>query len=750
MSSLIHFITEIGKSEFEIPYYVKSIAIISIIVVATITVIVFNDMFKTGTFRESYLWYYFIILFNLINILLIYTYYNYKNNQSGQVGDVGKVGKKGKRGKFKNCGYCKNTLFFQKTKKYNNVCSLLNRYSDNITRLSSKEFRSLTTSDSVDYSDFLIDILLGDGIIEEKINPIHLNYSRLIESIMFQKELIIELFIYYINFNYNNIRSNLFGDIKRPYGPSRYMVIGDSVSKGGDDFALNSFLVATSGTSETLYPIKYNRLVSFNAYDTESGKLKRYTLWRAQGQEINGIDNMGDPKTFKYYAVGDICMEGEEEPDRNTVATINDDCLEIIDDGLLNMLFIYLDSSSISLNISGGLSSNYSDLTREFKIDKPSTQIEMFSLWRTPLNTIMVHSINSDYQFTNNTVAFNIVGGRSDKIDEYNNVKNIYKKDIIKRLREIRLNSLQKIFIIVNHYAYIYLNELRYYLYRADSTYNSSRTSTSDVGKTDKDKKINKEIEQNKRKSIDYAVEGAANIANSANSIKEILDFIDRKEDENEEFNVSRARNLYKKPNEPQPPIRKIPPYLKRVYKKVKNGLLSIESKIDNITNLYELLNDIFPNKLEQRIAVDTNGVAEGGELLNFAQEILLYICKIVNPPDTPSYMIKSDCLGIETVDKEKQKLIKNIEKLVTDYKNMMNDYKVNPDRFCTSWEAVIKFQDLTFNKLGQHLGHIENYVEKIERLELDDFTKSRLEIIQKEYQNLNNYIIGNCSLKNE
>jgi hypothetical protein len=750
MSSLIHFFTEIGNSEFKIPYYVKSTVIIGLIICATVVIIVFNDMFKTSSYRDSYIWYYIIIMFNLINILLIYTYYHYRSNQDGEVGDVGKKGVKGKRGKFKNCGYCKNTLFFQKTKKYNNVCSLLNKYSDAINKLSSKEYKNLAVSDNVDYSEFIIDILIGDGIIKDKINPIHLEYSRLISSIMFQKDLIIELFIYYINFNNNDIRTRLLGDIKRAYGPSRYMVIGDSVSKGGDDFALNSFLVAASGTSETLYPIKYDRLVSFNAYDTSTNKFQRYTIWRPIGQEINGIDNMGDPKIYKYHSVGDVCSYEEEEPDRNLVATINEDCLEIIDDSLLNMVFIYLDSSSITFNMSDGqMPSSYSDLTREFKIDKPTTRIEMFSLWRTPLNTIKIHSINSDYQFTNNTIGYNIVGGRADKIDEYNNVKDIYKKDIVNRLKNIKLNNLQKIFIIVNHYSYIYLNELRYYLYRADASYDPSKKSSSDSGKSSKDKKTENEVQQ-QGKSIDYRVQGAADIANSAASVKQLLKFIEQKEDENEEFNVSRARNLYKKPNEPHPPMRKLPPYLKRVYQKVQSGLLAIESKLENINNLYELLNDIFPNKLEHRIAIDTNGVAEGGELLNFAQEILLYICKIVNPPDTPSYMIKSDCLGVEAVDKERQKLIKNIEITISKYKTMMNDYKVNPDKYCTSWESIIKFQDLTFNKLGQNLGHIDNYVEKIEKLELDDFTKSRLQIIYDEYNKLNNYIIGNCSLNNE
>lgn len=748
MSSLIHFITEIGKVDYEIPYYVKSGAIVVLIILVTSCVFIFNDMFKKGVFRESYIWYYLVILFNLVNIFLIVTYYNYKKNQRGDIGSVGKVGNKGKRGKFLNCGYCKYTLFFLKNKRYETICSIKKGLSSNTKELVSNKYINLIESNTVNYNDFLIDVLIGEGIIEDKIKSKHLEYSRLISSIMFNKELILEVFCHYLNVEINNLRSNILGQIIRPINKSGYLILGDTSQNSNMDLKLNSFLVASSGTSETLYPIKFNKLVTFNSYNQKLNKYEPFTIWRGIGQSINGIDEKGNNVVHKYHSLGDICSYGTEEPDRDFLATIHQNCLEPVDDNDLKMMFIHFDVSSLDINVNYNSDStpSYDELTREYKIMQPSVSIEMFSIWRTPLNTFITNYINNEHNFINNTIAYNIVGDRPEKIDEFGNVKLKYKKDITRRLKLIKLNKLQKIFILVNHYSYKYLNELKYYLYRADSS-NRESTSTKQNNKSGKDRILDKK-QKNSNIYVDYTIEGASQIADNSVNIKQLMDFIEEKQDEYEIYNMERARTMYNQPGKPSNPMKKIPKYLLNVYNKVKNGLYQIETKLETINNLYDLLEDIFPNNINQRIAVNQEGIAEGGEYLNFAQEILLYICKIVNPPSKKCYMVKEECLGHTKIDKDKRNLMMKVETAINEYKMLMNDYKKNPNRYCNSWESIIKYQDLTFNKLGQHLGHIDNYLDKIESLELDEFTKSRLEVILEQYTKLNNYIKINCSLE--
>lgn len=733
MSSIIHFLNEIDKVNNQIPYQVKVTAITFIIIAASAGVFIFNDMLKKSVFRDSYIWYYIVIMANLISITLVMTYFHYKSKETGDEGRLGRKGKKGKRGEAQNCGYCDYTLFFQKTKRFNTLCKLTNNPSDNVLELTKGKYRDFIEGDDVDYSDFINDMLLGDGLIIDNVHTTHQEFAKLVGQIMYQKEYILQLFIYYTNKQLNNVTTHTVGSISRPYPIPGHLLLGDTVAGSRDNMKLNAFLVASSGTQESMYPIKYNKLITFKAFDNESQTNKQYSIWRPVGQEVNGMDDMGDPVKHKYHAIGDVCTEGTQEPDRSMTATIHENCLDPISEDLLSLVTIYYDTESFNIS----LDDNPVDLASDFKINKPATTIEMCSLWRTPLNTFITNYIGSGYNFVNNTVAYNLIDGNPDKIDEFGNIEMKYKRQIISRLKEVRINRLQKLFILVNYYSHKYLNDLRYYLYRADSGYDTTETSTS--------KKEKKEVTKNHDKNIDYRIDGAAAAADSATTVKELLEFIEKAEEKMEEDNKLRAKRINKNPDKPHGPMKKMPQYLKNVVKKVKNGLYQIDSKLDSIETLNDLVNELFTAGINERIAIDNEGVAMGGQILGFAQEIVLYICKIIQPPSRKVFTIKEKCIGPTKIDKEKLNLTSRVEKAVGEYKKLIAQYKRDPTKYCSNWESVIKFQDMTFNKIGQHVGHIDNYMEKIDKMDLEEFTKGRLEVIVEEYEKLNNYIKGDC-----
>ena len=752
-STISNFITSIGEVGYEIPYYYKAAFLTILIVIVSAIIYIFNDMFKKGAFRDTYVWYYVVIIVNLINILLIVTYYNIKKDERGPIGLPGKKGAKGDRGKFLNCGYCDYTLFFQKTKRYNTICKLTNNPSSTVLEITKGKFKDLIEGNNVSYSTFLGDLLLKSKIEEDKIRTAHFEYATLISNIMFQKELILQLYTYYLNKEVNFITNNYVGKIMRPYSISGYMLLGDTITGAHENFKLNSFIVAPAGTSESMYPVRYKRLISFNSYDPDENRNKQFTIWRGVGQEVSGVDKLGKDKTFHYHPIGDICTEGSSEPDRSALATIHENCLELADENSLNMVAIYFDQSSVNFSASSEspASGDYNNITRDFTIDKPSVNIELCSLWRTPLNTFVTNYINSEFKFENNSIAYNLIGGKKSKLDAYRNVTMEAKREIISRLKNIKVNKLQIIFILVNHYSHAYMNELRYYLYRVDSGYSSESGTTSGKGESVKSKEMRAKVKKLKEeKQVDFTIDGASAKADSAQNIGEILKFIEDTEEENKNYNKQRSVRIYKNPDKPHEPRKIIPTYLTNVVKKVKNGLLQIDSKIDSIETLYDLVRELFDGGLNFRVAVDNEGVAMGGELINFAQEILLYICKIVQPPDVEIYNIKSECVGTNKIDKEKRTLTTRVERTITEHKKLMNEYKTNPDKYCSNWKSIIQYQDLSFNKLGQHFSHIKNYAEKIERMELEEFTKSRLKLIAEEYEKLNKYIKGNCGKDQE
>lgn len=747
ISTFNTFVEDIGSIEYNIPYYYKSAFIILLIIIASVGLYIYNDYFSKGSFRDSYMWFFAMMIFNLVNILLIITYYNYKKETPGSPGKVGKVGKKGTFGKAGNCGYCTYTLFFQKTKRYDELNKLYKRDNDNLKQITYGKYKELINNEDVNYQSFMMDIMLGDGIVESNINKKHMEFSRLISNIMYQKQLILGLFVYYFNKNLSKINNVYSGSFMRPYGKTGYYILGDVVVGAVENVKLNAFLVAPSNSEESLHPIRYDKLITYNAMSKDTNRMEQYSIWRPVGQTINGMDDLGNPKEQNYKTLGDVVSEGTEPPNVNLVATIHDKCLKPISDDNLRLVFIHIDTSSIRFNNSGfgsSRASEYSSLTREFQLDQPSVVLQMFSVWRTPLNTFLTNYVNNSFKFTNNTVIFNIIGGRADKIDEYNNVKLEEKRNVIKRLKRAKLNHLQNVFILVNHYSYKYINELKYYLHKSDAQYASSNT-TSNKNMSEKDKRFNT---GKKTKDIRYdeGIEGASSLADSATTIKQMTDFIKEKGKEYEEFNTERARRVYNDPTGAHGSMKRIPTYLLNIYNKVIAELNQIENKIYNIDNMYDLVMEIFENGIETRIAINNEGIAEGGKLLDYSQEIILYLCKIITPPDYQSYMIKSDCIGHNSIDTKKKNIELKIEDEISKFNQFVKKYRGNPNKYCTSWESVIRFQELTYNTIGEHVGHIDNYVDKIERLEFNDFTESRLNVILEQYRKLNNFIEGNCN----
>jgi hypothetical protein len=160
---------------------------------------------------------------------------------------------------------------------------------------------------------------------------------------------------------------------------------------------------------------------------------------------------------------------------------------------------------------------------------------------------------------------------------------------------------------------------------------------------------------------------------------------------------------------------------------------------------MYQLLLGVFPNGLNERIAINNEGLAEGGEILNYAQEWVFYLCKVVLPPVKPIYKLKNDCIGTMKIDNKRNILEKNLEKQIRKYKNLMKKYKRNGKKYCTNWNLVTQFQDISFKIIGEHVGHINEFQSKIDTYKFEEFTDSRLKVILEEYYKMNDYMIQDC-----
>ena len=160
---------------------------------------------------------------------------------------------------------------------------------------------------------------------------------------------------------------------------------------------------------------------------------------------------------------------------------------------------------------------------------------------------------------------------------------------------------------------------------------------------------------------------------------------------------------------------------------------------------LYDVAMILFPQGFEERVTTDTKSSDISANVLMPIQIDLLKIMMILFPPKFDLYMIKNECLSYNRIDFARRKLINRATNEILNTEKYMDVYKSKPELYCDSGKGVkdeiYKLDDL----LGKHLGHIDNYLTKIETRELDSFTNDRLNLIYKLYKDFNTYLEKSC-----
>ncbi len=166
---------------------------------------------------------------------------------------------------------------------------------------------------------------------------------------------------------------------------------------------------------------------------------------------------------------------------------------------------------------------------------------------------------------------------------------------------------------------------------------------------------------------------------------------------------------------------------------------------VDSSETLYDVAMILFPQGYEERVTTDTKSKDVSANVLIPIQIDLLKIMMVLFPPKYDLYMIKNDCLSYNRIDFARRKLMNKTSNEILISKKYMDVYKNKPELYCDSGQGVkdevFKLDDL----LAKHLGHIDNYLTKIEEGEFDAFTNSRLELIYKLYKQFNTYLEKSC-----
>jgi hypothetical protein len=330
------------------------------------------------------------------------------------------------------------------------------------------------------------------------------------------------------------------------------------------------------------------------------------------------------------------------------------------------------------------------------------------------MNTFLTNC-NSQNELINNSLFYNIINNLNTSLNKYGSISSKAKKEIGVKLEQIQIPKLISALILCKYYEIELLQDIVYYVNRYRNEvpeFKTITTSTSTLGDL-----LNK-IDNTRQEYKDFNAElrRKASISLRNNNNKKIIKYDEKKE-------------------------KYLPSMILKVYENAQTKLLTIPVQIENTNTLLDIVNLIFENGLETKVAIDSDGIAQGGVFMNSIQEMIVRLCKILMPPNKAAYTIKDECLGTFALDREREEVIQ----LFTEVKNInfkLNEKIVNDyEKFEPVMLNINQYQSLLTSKIGQLCGHIENYLDKIANSNLEEFTTTRIKGLVELYNNMNDYL---------
>ena len=493
------------------------------------------------------------------------------------------------------------------------------------------------------------------------------------------------------------------GQISRPYGKVGFLPLGDGITGGDEEgLELNYFMI----NGDIVYPATFTKLVQFPVSTNDEGLTEIVSLYHP---EPVALSNNGKPVT--YYSLGDISMYSSNKlPDLNSVALVSENCLQDISSEQMELIFLYsgiaritnktktfvLPDEDVNTNMSSA--SNNSD--GMFKLTSNTVETTtMFSVWRTPLNTFITNIPNS---LENKSFAYNALNGRDEFLDENGYVTLDGKKFLTNRLSSIPVSTVMTAVFYLKNFMDRNRDELDYY--------------------------INKNLDANPTIKSGYS---------TGMKLFDLMALI-----KNAKAVIGNYQPSSDGSAKVPPPI---PPEVLRTYLKISKEQDFLPFKMLDAKTMLDMVDDLFPSGIETLISVDEEGDVEGGIRMTDAQRVFLNVVKMLFLPNLPIMEIKDECLGTFQRDKNKEDAIRVLENILTEYKRRMDKYKTDPEKACSNWEAVQSYSMQIFQRIGEYVGHIPDYQKKIEKMDLAEFTTSKIVKIKELYDELISYIDGRC-----
>jgi hypothetical protein len=749
LEHIYYFISGITSFEYEVPIYLQISGFLALGVLATAIILIFGKSLNETVFKDSYMIYYFILILNIINIVAVLYYYTRKTGTFiGEEGEQGGKGLKGDIGTNVDCSLCINNLYMKKTQIYDTICRLdTSKYLDRLLDTATEEdplLNTLISSGTFDYEQFATSLLVdGFDMTNQSVVKIF-NYINAFEFLLYNN----------INIAKGVGTSRLTGYFRRPDVPLGNYCLGDVAMGGAEEYRITSFGL----NGDIILPEGFNQICSFTTI-TEDGNVETYGAYSIIPPALEKFDDSDIPEdkrdlskkpaTDEYLSLGHVIapLSSTGGPDKGLFACIKRSCCRKMKKGSLKFMFLYpavgFSSNELleEVNVGNAEDTENTVDTEEVVAEEEIPELRadttidgMFSVWRTPYNTIFIKYMDSSKLIDGKTMVEHMYldmnsGGISDSLyTKYGTIKSVIKTRIKEELAKYTLDKITITGIIFSHIFEKVTNMLK--------AYYSKYIATGQLPDTNL---LKTKLMDGSQDPITYddIHKLLRDIENAIGTKKADLEAMDAKR--KQIVKRKKILGLGEIDEELSNKGNTLSYMLQKEFQQIKSTTASISVDIANSSSLLDVVNSLFEGGINYIVRPDE---------MTYAQKTLLYTCACINTPAEDIWIMRNSCLVYEQVDEGRINLQEAVGEEIKRFNNLRNRLGSRAEDQCGSKDltSINRVIDATYERLMQLIGHIPNALDKLNKLDLEEFTNEQLETIVAEMRKLVMFVEKKCS----
>lgn len=714
--------------EYEVPIPLQIAAYIIIGIIITILVYIYKDALDISVLRDQYMWYYFVACFNIINICAVLAYYYFKRGTYiGDAGAPGHRGPAGYEGTASSCSLCEQKIYMVPSTSYDTIAkmdfiSLANRIINPDLASSLASLETVFANQQFDYGEFTNNIINGTFDANNELT------SKLILLSIYNEYPLIQ----HLNETMGLSDSEATGYFKFISSNPGYFGLSDMAFGGSEPFNPTGFTI----NGDIRSPVKSEVICTF-ATVQDSGNIAKYNILK-----LNALDSVSSSDNDKYVSLGNIIQPADVEPDLQRYALVKAKCTKKLSSSKLKLVFIYPGASyELAHKSTEELNRVGEDSITAAAGKSGLMQTEgFFSVWRTPFSTVHVKYVAGHFH-DNKSIIENIYLDGEVIPEAIYTKHGTIKRTIIERVSDY-LNKIRLPKVIFGTYLFGYVvekvkTELKQFVEKYVVSGLQTIMPTTALKKCQApDTLLLSDISQALKDIADSIQAGydaklaAAEAEMAKTSKKRIRSFLDI-DTPKEASDLDMDYKMIKD------------------YESIKNIIQELSIKIENGKTLNDLFLAVFPGGLSSKIYSD--------KLLPTQERLLNMICTLI-PPETDIYILKNDCLAYEHIDENRQEIsfqledaLKRLKLLTTNLNNISASKKgkkaksASPACSESNIEEINKQVGETYEFISRNLGHIPDYIKKLESANFEDFTTDKLITVAGQINRLIKFIESRC-----